>query len=109
MELSFLPAPCKLSSQPQEPIVVCVVRISAVNQWFVLPLSLYIKILTPAVVMLFKVKALRRFLGHQTEHGVPSQGVRGRTEGAEGVCIPIGRTTIATNQTPPPYPGDPRD
>jgi hypothetical protein len=27
-------------------------------------------------------------------------GVRGRTEGAEGVSNPIGRTTISTNQTP---------
>jgi hypothetical protein len=25
--------------------------------------------------------------------------VRERTEGAEGVCNPIGRTTISTNQT----------
>jgi hypothetical protein len=30
---------------------------------------------------------------------VPSGGVRERTEGAEGVCSPIGRTTIATNKT----------
>jgi hypothetical protein len=27
-------------------------------------------------------------------------GVRERSEGAEGVCNPIGRTTISTNQTP---------
>jgi hypothetical protein len=26
-------------------------------------------------------------------------GVRERAEGAEGVCNPIGRTTIATNQS----------
>jgi hypothetical protein len=32
---------------------------------------------------------------HGTEHGDPDGGVRGRTEeGAEGVCNPIGRTTI---------------
>jgi hypothetical protein len=31
---------------------------------------------------------------HQTEHRNPERGVRGRTEGAEGVCNPIGRTTI---------------
>jgi hypothetical protein len=45
----------------------------------------------------------RRMLAanHWTEHGVPNGGVRGRTEGAEGVCNPIGRTTILTNQTPP--------
>jgi hypothetical protein len=31
---------------------------------------------------------------------VSSGGVRERTEGAEGVFNPIGRTTISTNQTP---------
>jgi hypothetical protein len=36
---------------------------------------------------------------HWTEHGVPSEGVRERTERAEGVCNPIGRTTISANQT----------
>jgi hypothetical protein len=36
---------------------------------------------------------------HWTELGVRNGGVRGRTEGAEGVCNPKGRTTIATNQT----------
>ena len=36
---------------------------------------------------------------HRTEHRDPSGGVRGRTERAEGVCNPIGRTTISTNQT----------
>jgi hypothetical protein len=37
---------------------------------------------------------------HQTNHEFPNGGGRGRTEGAEGVCNPIGRTTISTNQTP---------
>jgi hypothetical protein len=32
-----------------------------------------------------------------TKHGIPN---RERTEEAEGVCNPIGRTTISTNQTP---------
>ena len=41
-----------------------------------------------------------RIANHGTEHGVPNGGVRERTEGAEGVCNPIGRTTISTNQTP---------
>jgi hypothetical protein len=40
---------------------------------------------------------------HWTEHrvpnGVPNEGVRVRTEGAEGVCYPIGRTTISTKTT----------
>jgi hypothetical protein len=36
---------------------------------------------------------------HWAEHGVPNGGVRERTEGAEGVCNPIGRTIIPTNQT----------
>ena len=31
---------------------------------------------------------------HQTDHRVTSGGVRGRTEGFEGVCNLIGRTTI---------------
>jgi hypothetical protein len=34
---------------------------------------------------------------HQTEHLDPNGGVRGRIEGAERVCNPIGRTTISTN------------
>jgi hypothetical protein len=29
-----------------------------------------------------------------TEHGDPSGGIRGRTEGAEEVCNPIEKTTI---------------
>ena len=37
---------------------------------------------------------------HWTECGIPNGGVRERTEGAEGVCNPIGRTTMSTNQTP---------
>jgi hypothetical protein len=37
-----------------------------------------------------------------TEHEVSNGRVRERTEGAEGICNPIGRTTISTNQTPPP-------
>jgi hypothetical protein len=31
--------------------------------------------------------------------GDPKEGVRGRTEGSEGVCNPIGRITIPTKQT----------
>jgi hypothetical protein len=34
---------------------------------------------------------------HWTEHGDPNGGVRERTDEAEGVCNPIGRTTISTN------------
>jgi hypothetical protein len=37
---------------------------------------------------------------HWTEHRVPNEGARERTQGAEGVCGPIGRTTIWTNQYP---------
>jgi hypothetical protein len=36
---------------------------------------------------------------HWTEHVDPNVGVRRRTE---GICNPIGRTIISTNQTPPP-------
>ena len=39
---------------------------------------------------------------HWTELGIPYGGVKERTEGAEGVCNPIGRTTISTKQTSPP-------
>jgi hypothetical protein len=34
---------------------------------------------------------------HQTEQRYPNGGVRGRTEGAEGVCNPRGWTIILTN------------
>jgi hypothetical protein len=36
-----------------------------------------------------------------TEHRVPNVGVRERNEGAEGICSPIGITTISTNLTTP--------
>ena len=42
---------------------------------------------------------------HWTECGVPNREVRERTEGVEGICNLIGRTTISTNQTPPELPG----
>ena len=34
------------------------------------------------------------------ERWLPNEGVRERTEGAEGGCNPIGRITTATNQYP---------
>jgi hypothetical protein len=34
---------------------------------------------------------------HQTEPGYPNGRARRRTEGAEGECNPIERTTISTN------------
>jgi hypothetical protein len=40
-----------------------------------------------------------------TEHRVSNGVVRERTEGAEGVCNPIGRTTISTNETSLELPG----
>jgi len=39
-------------------------------------------------------------VNHWTEHGDSIGGVQRRTERAEGVCNPIGRTTKSTNQTP---------
>jgi hypothetical protein len=39
------------------------------------------------------------------EHGVPNIGVKERTQGVEGVCNPIGRTTISTKQTPKSFQG----
>ena len=41
---------------------------------------------------------------HWTEYEDPSGRVRKRTEGAEGVCNPIGRT-ISTNQIPQSFQG----
>jgi hypothetical protein len=38
-----------------------------------------------------------------TEHKDPNGGFKGRTKRAEGVCNPIGRTTISANQTPQSY------
>jgi hypothetical protein len=40
---------------------------------------------------------------HWIEYSVPNGGER--TEEAEGVCNPIGRTTVSTNQKPPELPG----
>jgi len=40
-------------------------------------------------------------VNHWTEQRNPIGEVREKTEGAEGVCNPIGRTTISTKQTPP--------
>jgi len=42
---------------------------------------------------------------HWTEQGDPNRGVREKTEGAEGVGNPIGRTTISINQIPSELPG----
>jgi hypothetical protein len=36
---------------------------------------------------------------HRIEHRAPNGGVGGRIEGAEGVCNPIERATISSNQT----------
>jgi hypothetical protein len=44
---------------------------------------------------------------HWTEHRDPNGGVRGRTKRAEGICNPIGRTTISTNQNTYPHPSLP--
>jgi hypothetical protein len=37
---------------------------------------------------------------HWTEHRIPNEGARKRTQGAESVCSPIGGTTIWTSQYP---------
>jgi hypothetical protein len=37
---------------------------------------------------------------HWTEHRDPNGGVGEGTEGAEGVCSPVGRTTRLTSQIP---------
>jgi hypothetical protein len=41
---------------------------------------------------------------HRNENRDPNRGVKGRTEGAEGIFNPIGRTTTSTNQNPTPTP-----
>jgi hypothetical protein len=40
--------------------------------------------------------ACKSAIGLRTEHRNPNGGVRGRTEGAEGVCNPLGRIAILT-------------
>jgi hypothetical protein len=42
---------------------------------------------------------------HHTEQEDSNREVRKRTEGAEGVSNPIGRTTLSTKQTSPKLPG----
>jgi hypothetical protein len=37
---------------------------------------------------------------NQTKHWDPNGGARERTERADGVCNPIGRTTTSTNHIP---------
>jgi hypothetical protein len=39
---------------------------------------------------------------HQTEHRDSNGGVRKRTEGEEGACNSIGKTTLNNQTTPPP-------
>jgi hypothetical protein len=36
---------------------------------------------------------------HWIEHGDPNEAVRERNEGGKGICNPIGKTKILTNQT----------
>jgi hypothetical protein len=38
---------------------------------------------------------------YKMEHRASNEGARESTQGAEGVCNPVGRTTIWTNQYPP--------
>ena len=38
-------------------------------------------------------------VNHWTEHRVLNGGTREKTQGAEGICSPIGGTTISNNQT----------
>jgi hypothetical protein len=37
---------------------------------------------------------------HQTEHEDLNGRIRGKTDGAERVCNPLGKTTLSTNQIP---------
>jgi hypothetical protein len=50
----------------------------------------------------FTLYCFENTVNHYTgwRRGAPNGGVRERTEGAERVCNPIGRTTMSTNQTP---------
>jgi hypothetical protein len=47
-----------------------------------------------------QMNALTEMMNHWTERGDPNAGVRGRTGGDEGVCNPIGITTVTNHQTP---------
>jgi hypothetical protein len=51
----------------------------------------------------WQIQRLMLAVNHWTEHRVPNGGVTERTEEAEGVCNPIGRTTISTKETPPNF------
>jgi hypothetical protein len=51
------------------------------------------------------IQVLIRAAKYWTEREDPNGEVRTRTEGAQGVCNPIGRTTISTNQIPQSYQG----
>jgi hypothetical protein len=42
---------------------------------------------------------------HWAEHRVPNGGAREKTQGAEGVCSPLGGGTIGTNQYTPEISG----
>jgi hypothetical protein len=42
---------------------------------------------------------------HQTELRDPNGGVRGRTEGAEGICNPIEKNNNINQSEPPELPG----
>ena len=53
-----------------------------------------------AWIILFRKRLLMLLANRWTEHKVPNDGARERTEGAEGACSPIGRITIWTNQYP---------
>jgi hypothetical protein len=48
----------------------------------------------------WKIQRQMLSANHWSEHGIPNGGVRERTEGAEGVSNPLGRTTISINQLP---------
>jgi hypothetical protein len=47
----------------------------------------------------WKMQRQKFTVKYWTEHGVSNEGDRERTEGAEGVCDPVGRIAISTKET----------
>jgi hypothetical protein len=60
--------------------------------------ELSIRILFSIIMLLKQIQMWMLTANHWTEHRVPNAGVREKTEGAEGVCIPIGKTAIQTTK-----------
>ena len=75
-------------------IILSEVTQSQKNTWYVLTCKLILskKLIIPTIKLTDHMKLKKKL----------DKGVRTRIGEDEGVCNPIGRTTISTNKTPPP-------